>query len=85
MNIGYACICMSLPGRTTNRTMRKSTLEQKGIAYQSQLALQNAQDLIHILEWNRQNNISFFRMSSDMIPWGNTIELTDLPDYNTIQ
>ena len=83
-NLGYACICLSMPGRTTNRTMRKATLDQKGIAYQSQLALQNASDLIHILEWNRLNKIFFFRMSSDMIPWGNTIQLEDLPDYKKI-
>ena len=82
--IGYACINTSLPGRTTNRTMRKATLDQKGIAYQSQLALQNASDLIYILEWNRFNGIFFFRMSSDMIPWGNTIQLEDLPDYEKI-
>jgi len=83
-NLGYACICLSMPGRTTNRTMRKATLDKNGIVYQSQLALQNVSDLIHILEWNRQNGISFFRMSSDMIPWGNTIELENLPDYNKI-
>lgn len=84
INLGYACICVSLPGRSTNRTMRKSTLDLKGISYQSELALQNASDLIHILEWNRQNGIFFFRMSSDMIPWGNTIELESLPDYKKI-
>ena len=83
-NLGYTCICLSMPGRTTNRTMRKATLDQKGISYQSQLALQNVRDLIHILEWNRQNNIYFFRMSSDMIPWGNTIELETLPDFKEI-
>ncbi len=83
-NLGYACICLSMPGRTTNRTMRKATLDQKGIAYQSQLALQNVTDLIHILEWNRQNKIHFFRMSSDMIPWGNTIELETLPHFKEI-
>lgn len=83
--LGYACICMSLEGgRSTNRTMRKATLEQKGIAYQSQVSLQNVSDLIYILEWNRLNNIFLFRMSSDMIPWGNTINLTDLPDYKQI-
>ena len=83
-NLGYACICLSLPGRTTNRTMRKATLDQKGIAYQSDIALRNVSDLIHILEWNRQNGILFFRMSSDMIPWGNTIDLEQLPDYEKI-
>jgi UV DNA damage endonuclease len=83
-NLGYACICLSMPGRTTNRTMRKATLDKNGIAYQSQLALQNVSDLIYILEWNRQNGIFFFRMSSDMIPWGNTIELENLPDYKKI-
>lgn len=76
---------MSLEGgRSTNRTMRKATLEQKGITYQSQIALQNVSDLIYILEWNRLNNIFLFRMSSDMIPWGNTINLSDLPDYKQI-
>lgn len=85
MNLGYACICLSMsPGRTTNRTMRKATLDLKGISYQSELSLKNASDLIYILEWNRQNGIFFFRMSSDMIPWGNTIELTNLPDYKKI-
>lgn len=83
-NLGYACLCVSMQGRSTNRTMRKATLEQKGITYQSQLALQNVSDLIHILEWNRLNKIFLFRMSSDMIPWGNTINLTDLPDYDQI-
>jgi UV DNA damage endonuclease len=83
-NLGYACLCTSLPGRTTSRTMRKATLDQKGIAYQSQLALQNVRDLIHILEWNRQNGIHFFRMSSDMIPWGNVIELETLPNFKEI-
>jgi len=83
-NLGYACICLSLPGRTTNRTMRKATLDQKGLAYQSQLALQNVTDLIYILEWNRFNKILFFRMSSDMIPWANTIDLETLPDFKKI-
>jgi UV DNA damage endonuclease len=64
--------------------MRKSTLDLKGITYQSELSLANASDLIHILEWNRQNHINFFRMSSDMIPWGNTIDLEKLPDYEKI-
>jgi UV DNA damage endonuclease len=64
--------------------MRKATLDQKGIAYQSDIALRNVSDLIHILEWNRQNGILFFRMSSDMIPWGNTIDLEQLPDYEKI-
>lgn len=83
-NLGYACICLSMPGRSTNRTMRKATLDQKGLAYQSQLALQNVTDLIYILEWNRFNKISFFRMSSDMIPWANTIDLETLPDFKKI-
>ena len=83
-NLGYACICVSMPGRTTNRTMRKATLDAKGLSYQSQLALENVTDLIHILEWNRQNQILFFRMSSDMIPWANTIDLETLPDFKRI-
>jgi hypothetical protein len=42
-NIGYACINMTLgkEGIFTGRALRKATLEAKGIAYASELALAN--------------------------------------------
>jgi len=75
MNLGYACINMELNARkgddriTTNRTMIKKTFHDKGVDYASELVLQNVSDLYQIIEWNEQNNIKFFRLSSDMFPW----------------
>lgn len=84
MKIGYCCICLSQPELSTNRSMVKRTFQQKGIAYASQLALQNVRDLFQILQWNQRNDISLFRMSSDMFPWASEYKLSDLPDYTAI-
>ena len=85
-NLGYACINMTLgkKGILTGRAMRKSTLDAKGLPYASQLALANAKDLKTILEWNVNHGIYFFRIGSDLFPWGNKIDIKQLPDYNEI-
>jgi UV DNA damage endonuclease len=49
------------------------------------LALLNAKDIIHILEWNRLNGIKLFRLSSAIVPWGDHIDLTQLKDYKEIK
>ena len=75
MNLGYACINMELNARkgedriTTNRSMIKKTFNDKGVDYASELILQNVIDLNQIIDWNEQNNIKFFRLSSEMFPW----------------
>ena len=85
-NLGYACINVSLGKKvTTNRTMVKRTFQSKGMDYVSELALLNAKDIIKILEWNRQNGIKFFRLSSALIPWGDQLDLTQLKDYKEIK
>jgi UV DNA damage endonuclease len=84
MQLGYACICLSIPEYTTNRTMRKATFNQKGMDYVSDLTLQNVSDIIHILKWNRLNGINFFRLSSCLIPWGDKLDITKLKDYKAI-
>ena len=86
MNLGYACINMSMGKKVgTNRTMVKRTFEQRGLDYVSELALLNAKDIIKILEWNRLNGIKLFRLSSALIPWGDHIDLTQLKDYKEIK
>ena len=83
---GYCCINLSLAKDkiSTNRGMVKKTFEEKGIAYASELALKNVTDLSKILEWNDDNNIRMFRMSSDIFPWCSEYEISDLPDYMAI-
>jgi UV DNA damage endonuclease len=89
MNLGYACINMSLskekPKVTTNRSMIKRTFISKGIDYASELSILNVRDLIKIIQWNEDNGIKFFRMSSDIFPWASEYKLSDLPHYIRIK
>jgi UV DNA damage endonuclease len=64
--------------------MIKKTWQEKGIAYASQLALANLRDLLKILEWNKQNDIKIYRMSSDIFPWMSEYKISDLPDFYEI-
>ena len=88
--LGYACINMGFSERpkkqriTTNRTMIKRTFKARGLAYASELALQNAKDLKKILVWNTENDINFFRMSSGIFSWASEYDIKDLPDYDQI-
>tara|TARA_R110002012_G_scaffold97119_2_gene233528 strand:+ start:980 stop:1897 length:918 start_codon:yes stop_codon:yes gene_type:complete len=90
MEIGYACINTHLSERpkstkiTTNRSMIKRTFAERGIPYASELALQNCLDLSKIIQWNEDNDIRLFRMSSNIFPWVSEYSLTDLPDYENI-
>ena len=89
-NYGYACINQGFnlrpkPQRiTTNRTMIKRTFQERVIEYASELALQNLRDLRKILEWNLANDIYFFRISGDIIPWASEYNLHDMPNYGAI-
>ena len=88
MRIGYACINMTLQkagGITTNRSMRQKTFNERGLAYASELALQNVKDLETIVKWNEEMGIKLFRMSSDLFPWVTFYTLQSLPDYEEIR
>lgn len=88
MNIGYACINMTLGSQktkvTTNRGMVRKTFDAKGLPYVSELVIQNIKDLSTIIRWNESNGIKFYRMSSDMFPWMSEYNFEDLPNYQTI-
>jgi len=89
MNLGYACINMTLgsqtPRVTTNRSMIKRTFVEKGIEYAGELGLQNAHDLFKILQWNNRKGIKFFRVSSDMFPWASEYGIENSPYYKRIE
>ena len=89
MRIGYACINMSLSGQkpkiTTNRSMIKKTFLSKGIDYASELSLLNVVDLIKIIQWNEDNGINFFRLSSNIFPWASEYSIRDLTHYLRIK
>ena len=86
MNLGYACINLTMGKKiTTNRTMIKKTLDIKGLDYVSELSLANTKDIIKILQWNNENQIKFFRLSSAIIPWGDKLDITKLKHYEEIK
>jgi len=84
--LGYACINMTLAeqGISCNRSMIRRTFDAKGIDYASELILINITNLLKIVNWNNENNIKVYRMSSDMMPWMSEYKLSDLPDYQQI-
>ena len=89
MNLGYACINMTLseskPKITTNRSMVKKTFLEKGLPYAGELGMLNARDLFHILKWNNERGIKLFRLSSAFFPWASEYNFEDLPQYLRIK
>jgi UV DNA damage endonuclease len=72
---------------TTNRGMILKTLNEKGVPYVSELALQNCKDLLVQIQFNHEHNIRLFRLSSDFFPWGDADKYTidQLPDFEAIK
>jgi len=83
---GYCCINLSLSKEkvSTNRGMVRKTFDQKGLDYVSDLALLNVKDLKRIIQWNSDNGIRMYRMSSDIFPWCSEYEIPDLKDFAEI-
>ena len=89
MNLGYACINMTLssqkPKITTNRSMIKRTFKERGLDYAGELGMLNAADLAKILRWNVTKGIKCFRISSEFFPWASEYKFEDLPQYLRIK
>lgn len=88
IRLGYACINMHLQNKfkiTTNRGMIKRTFKAKGLPYASELAEINTRNILPILQWNKQNNISVFRLTSCLLPWGSEYQIEELPDFLQIK
>jgi UV DNA damage endonuclease len=70
-NFGYACINTVLRKQNIfmSRTCRLQTLQTKGLDYVKELCIKNLNDILIILEWNKNNNISFMRLSSEIFPF----------------
>ena len=87
VNYGYCCINLTLDksGIKIGRSMIKKTFDAKGIKYAGELAEANIRDMIEIIKWNHKNGVNLYRMSSSMFPWMSEYELTNLPNWSTIQ
>ena len=86
-NYGYCCINLTLDkseGIKIGRSMIKRTFAAKGIKYASELAELNLRDMLKIIQWNHDNGITMYRMSSSMFPWNSEYDISELPNYKTI-
>ena len=86
INLGYACINTVLQKQkiSCNRGMIKRTFKAKGVPYASEIALSNVRALKKIIEWNNNNGISVYRMTSCLFPWMSEYDIFDLPDIDLI-
>jgi len=86
--LGYACMNRTLrerdPPLRCNRDMQRKTWESRGIEYAAELTRQNFADLYEILQWNVENDIYFYRCTSDLVPWNSQFALDELPNYDRL-
>lgn len=83
---GYAAMNLTLREEDVraNRGMQEATFEERGLDYASELAVQNCRDLKRIVEWNAENDIRFYRITSDLLPWYSRYELDELPEGDEV-
>ncbi len=64
--LGYACLNTTIPLKM--KTLRLATYLSKGDEYLKGLIVNNLMYLKNCLEWNAEQGIRFFRVSSDIVP-----------------
>jgi len=68
MRIGYACLAVALEGAQ----LKTCTLKNASFERLLSLAGANFAALEHMIDYNITNNITFFRISSDIVPFGSS-------------
>ena len=70
IQLGLCCLNTILreqkPPIFSSRTIMLKTFETKGIDYLKQKIIANLNDTLKLIEWNEQNGIKVFRLSSDL-------------------
>jgi len=69
----------------TNRSIQLKTYQKEGLRKCSELALLNLTDLYEVIKWNAAQNISLYRMSSQLFPWMTEYDLKELPGWDTLK
>jgi len=91
-NIGYCCISIGCNINKpksqqiqVNRGMIHKTFMTRGLSWVSELIILNLKDTLKVLDYNIDNDIFIYRMSSDSFPWMSEYKLQDLPNFDIIQ
>ncbi|KAF8813871.1 UV-endonuclease UvdE [Phlegmacium glaucopus] len=74
--LGYACLNTVLRNKKPSsdsvfcsRTCRLESLKKNGVDWVQDLGRKNVEDLLTVIQWNEDNNIRFFRLSSEIFPF----------------
>lgn len=70
MRIGYACLCLGVPG-THKRTLQLKNITENGLL---DIIENNLNALEKMLDYNFENQIYLYRIGSDIIPFGSAPE-----------
>ena len=72
IQLGLCCLNITLreqkPSVFMSRKMIMRTIQEKGIDVLKEKILQNLDDLLKMIEWNENNGIKVFRLSSELFP-----------------
>lgn len=78
MNIGYACLGIAIPGSKMKSTILKNAITERLLS----LIEHNLNALESMIDYNIENGVKLFRISSDLIPFGSSVA-AELP-WDTI-
>ena len=85
IQLGLCClnICMreQKPSVFSSRKMIIRTVKEKGINVLKEKIIQNLKDTLKLIEWNEQNGIKVFRLSSELFPHKTNPKVEDY-DYD---
>lgn len=68
MSIGYACLVVGVPDTNLRRVIKKNATEEK----LNEITLHNLLALEKMIDYNIENDIKLYRISSDLIPFGSS-------------
>lgn len=70
IQLGLCCMNTTLregkPSIYASRRINQKTIREKGIEECKRRVIDNLKDIIKMIEWNEQNGIKVFRLSSDI-------------------
>lgn len=69
MRIGYACLCVALEHSQIKTSIRKNATPARLLS----LAGENLSAVERMIDYNIANGISFYRISSDLVPFGSSL------------
>ena len=81
IQLGLCCLNITLkqqkPAVFASRTVRIKTVNERGFNILRDKIIYNLQDTLKMIEWNQQNGIKVFRLSSDLFPHKSNNKIDD--------